>query len=349
VQPGHRQRLSRPGHRHASGGSGVKGGSVTTVTLITGDRVRVTKTASGPQATAEAAPGRTGIAFGIERRGDSTFNAYKVTPPAKRCHLVSTSFFDVPLNWRSNLEADTEGEWGYAEYLPTVRYQPGEAATLKLSTAAFTPDGEALQYGGDNLMLDFRPFNSSGPGWSSSWGHPLTGDLVLERDGVRIATASSPFNISTENASGTATYKVIMHANRQVPWSVYTPKVSGTWTFTSTAPESGERVPPFISTKVSGPFDLHGRAPAGEMFPLTVGVTGAVGGVETVTVRVSYDEGKSWVSLPVSNETGEWVAKVRHPASLTNRFVALRVVATDARGNSGGWTAYRSYQLANLG
>jgi hypothetical protein len=27
----------------------------------------------------------------------------------------------------------------------------------------------------------------------------------------------------------------------------------------------------------------------------------------------------------------------------------LRVVATDGRGNSGGWTAYRSYQLANLG
>lgn len=106
--------------------------------------------------------------------------------------------------------------------------------------------------------------------------------------------------------------------------------------------------PGTISTRVSGAFDNLGRAPAGTAFPLTLDVSGTTGGVATATVRVSYDDGATWASVPVSNATGTWVATVTHPANPASPFVPLRVVVTDQQGNSGGWTATRGVRAGRL-
>jgi hypothetical protein len=63
---------------------------------------------------------------------------------------------------------------------------------------------------------------------------------------------------------------------------------------------------------------------------------------------VSYDDGQTWATVPVSNATGQWVATVTHPDA-PGAYVSLRIIVTDRQGNSGGWTATRSYRIAKLG
>jgi hypothetical protein len=81
---------------------------------------------------------------------------------------------------------------------------------------------------------------------------------------------------------------------------------------------------------------------------LTLNISGTAGDVATATMKVSYDDGKTWTTVPVSKATGQWVATVAHP-NVTSAYVSLRVVVTDTQGNSGGWTATRSYKIAKLG
>ncbi|GAB3433432.1 S8 family peptidase [Flindersiella endophytica] len=277
---------------------------------------------------------------------------FQITMPTTRHHLVSTSVLGTPITWYSGMTAYTQtGDWAYDENLGEGRYQPGQSATVKLSTAAFSPQALGFHESDAYLGLDFGPFNSSGGGWIYTYNYPnpVQGDVVLKRDGVVISDSDDPYFVSTSQAGGTATYTAIMHASRRALWSGYVPRVSGTWTFTSTAPTDQSRSLPVISTRVSGAFDGWGRAPAGKVFPLTLNIAGTDGEVATVTVRVSYDDGKNWTTVPVGNDSGEWVADVSHPSTITNPWVSLRVIVTDTAGNSGGWTAYRSYKIANLG
>ncbi|GAB3406765.1 hypothetical protein [Flindersiella endophytica] len=282
------------------------------------------------------------MAFGFGR-------SYDMMLPATRRHLVTPKYPGGPgIDWNSGLDAYTSTDAvAYREQLlEEGAYQPGSRVRLKLGTAAFTPHAQGYHHTSGWLYVDVGPFNSSGGGWTYISTGTVTGDVVLKRNGVRIAASQDPYLVESFEELGAATYTVIMHAGRQVPWSDYAPTVSGTWTFKSSRPSSGETRLPIISTRVSGDFDSWGQAPAGQVFPLALDITGTAGEVRTVTVRVSYDDGNSWLTVPVSDASGQWVARVRHPRATGSPFVSLRVIVTDSRGNSAGWTAYRSYRIA---
>jgi hypothetical protein len=277
--------------------------------------------------------------------GFDTWNS--ATMPSTRRHLVSATAFGTPIRWSSGLQAESPpGEFAYSEYGGQTQYEAGKQYKHTMTTAAFTPQGTGVFFNYGIMGLSFGPFNSADAGEIYSPVHQ--GDIVLKRNGTVIAESTSPTGIYVQSLTGTATYTAIMHASRQVPWSGYVPKVSGTWTFKGTAPSSDMVDLPIISTAVRGDFDRWGRAPAGKAFPLTLNVTGAAGDVATATLRVSYDDGRTWTTVPVSKATGKWVATVAHP-NVSSGYVSLRVVVTDTEGNSGGWTATRSYKIAQLG
>jgi hypothetical protein len=52
-------------------------------------------------------------------------------------------------------------------------------------------------------------------------------------------------------------------------------------------------------------------------------INGAAAGVASATVRLSYDDGVTWTSIPVSNATGQWVATVRNPV-VTSGYTGRR-------------------------
>ncbi|GAB3433437.1 S8/S53 family peptidase [Flindersiella endophytica] len=278
-------------------------------------------------------------------------SAYPVKLPSARRHLASPHHMGGPLiDWATDLNANLATDTpAYFEYVEPRSYQASYPASVKLSTAAFSPQGHGIHLTDGWLGLDFGPFNSSGGGLITTSPGGSNGGITLKRNGVTVATSTNPYHISLGNTSGTATYTAIMRAGRSTPWPGYVPRVSGTWTFQSTRPADWSTALPILSTRVSGAFDLWGRAPAGRKFPLTLDVNGTAATIANATVRISYDDGKNWTAVPVNHATGEWIATVTHPAVAKSAWVSLRVVVTDSQGNTGGWTAIRSYKIANLG
>lgn len=62
-----------------------------------------------------------------------------------------------------------------------------------------------------------------------------------------------------------------------------------------------------------------------------------------MSVRVSYDDGGTWQTVPVRRVDGQWLAVLRHPAGAG--FVSLRATATDSAGNTVDQTIIRGYRL----
>ena len=94
-------------------------------------------------------------------------------------------------------------------------------------------------------------------------------------------------------------------------------------------------------------LDAHNAAPAGRSFQIPVTVRrqpGAPGAsVRSLTVDVSYDDGKTWQKAPLRRDGGGWVASVRHPAAAG--FVSLRASSTDTSGNTVTHTVVHAYRL----
>jgi hypothetical protein len=63
----------------------------------------------------------------------------------------------------------------------------------------------------------------------------------------------------------------------------------------------------------------------------------------TVRVLASFNDGKSWHQVAVSQHGGNWQAVVHDPAS---GYVALRSIVTDSHGDSTTQTIYRAYAVA---
>jgi hypothetical protein len=118
--------------------------------------------------------------------------------------------------------------------------------------------------------------------------------------------------------------------------------VSGAWTFQSGyLPEAS--VVPIVTARFSPILDDTNAAPAGHRFTIPVGIDGAVGGVRTLAVQVSYDDGVTWLPATVTESRDGWLAGVDHPAGAGH--VALRAQVTDGAGNTGQVTIIRAYHI----
>lgn len=111
------------------------------------------------------------------------------------------------------------------------------------------------------------------------------------------------------------------------------------------AAETGPVTPlPVRVVRFRPAVDAHNAAPAGQPFAVPVSVerqaraTG-YGKVTSLTVGVSYDEGRTWTAAPVVGGK----ARLRHPAGATS--VSLRTRIVDAAGNRTDQTIIRAYLL----
>jgi hypothetical protein len=65
-----------------------------------------------------------------------------------------------------------------------------------------------------------------------------------------------------------------------------------------------------------------------------------------VRLFVSYNDGATWNSTPVTNRGGgNYSATLNHPANPARQNVSIRVQATDAGGSSINQTIFRAYGL----
>ncbi|MFI0447728.1 hypothetical protein [Actinomadura sp. 6N118] len=126
--------------------------------------------------------------------------------------------------------------------------------------------------------------------------------------GEVVYTSDQPGTAHKWPAPPLGAYTLTLEANRTVPWSDLTTRQRAVIRFMVT--DSAPRPLPAISYRT--PLDARSRAQAGALQPITLAPTGSAA---APTLRVSYDDGRSWTGVPVRKSGAGWIADVRNPAS----------------------------------
>jgi subtilisin family serine protease len=233
-----------------------------------------------------------------------------------------------------------------------VKYRPGQVYRDVWHTGPFGPGLPAPQWPdqwasrtGDVIIVDL-PLYSDRAG-HAGFSRTDTARTALYRDGTLVdetdCASCGVFEVPPEPAS----YRLEVANARSV--GDLSTEVRGTWTFRS-AHVPGEDVfakLPLSVVRFAPRLDADDAAPAGRAFQIPVTVQrqpGAPGaGVRSLTVDVSYDDGKTWHKAPLRRDGRGWVASVRHPDAAG--FVSLRASTTDTSGNTATHTVVHAYRL----
>jgi hypothetical protein len=213
-----------------------------------------------------------------------------------------------------------------------------------------------LHFLADSDMFSDPGFNSPSYGGEGSAKSVVT----LTRGGT---TLKKQTRTSWEGSDPTFTYKLTsagwytlnVDARRYRPGHTYpadmlSTRSTATYRFHAD-PKKSQVAPVFVTRFDPQGLDLYNRAKPGSS--TTVNLTlqrpkqdpdAKMTSVKpkTVTVRASFDGGKTWRSLSVKQTDGKWSAVVKNPAS---GVVDLRAKVTDAAGNSSEITVYRAYAI----
>ncbi|WP_433306874.1 S8 family peptidase [Actinoplanes sp. CA-030573] len=278
--------------------------------------------------------------------GWTTFLPFKL--PFHRTEYVNT---DAPWSgdFMQQLPAvgDEFPEWLSEQTSGRVAYKPGRTYPQAWNTAVFGPNVTQPPWVGLWVSRQADHIIAVVPMFGDGAGHPggsttETDSVVLYRNGTKVGEGTD-----YDVPAGKASYRLEASSTRGAPHTLST-SVSGTWTFKSAhvAGEDFQRLP--VSTvRFSPRLDSSGAAARGCRFeiPLTVERQpgSAAGAVRSLTVQVSYDDGKTWKRAAVRGSGDHRVAIVDHPR--TAGFASLRVAATDTKGNTVSQTVLRAYAV----
>jgi hypothetical protein len=125
-------------------------------------------------------------------------------------------------------------------------------------------------------------------------------------------------------------------------------QVTAAWTFESAhVPGAPPERLPVSTVRFTPRLDANGAAPAGKTitFPVTVDRQpgSAAKPVKTLSVEVSFDDGKTWQQVKLTKQGNCWKAQIAHPDQAG--FVSLRAASTDTAGNTVEQTVIRAYQI----
>ncbi|HEX6356407.1 S8 family peptidase [Actinophytocola sp.] len=230
-----------------------------------------------------------------------------------------------------SLGKTTTMRWGVGVHgpaMPTSEYHPGDLNAVRESQ--------------DWLQFSVPMLTDHNPG---RVGYTYPGTTHLLRDGVEIGKNTNAGSGTFVNmAPGRAKYT--LRATADPMEAGLSTHINAEWTFTSEHVDDFTVIP-LLALRFAPNLDNHNAAPAGKRFtiPLYAQRNGAPtpGPVDTPTVEVSYDDGKTWQPAKVTAHRDAWKATVNHPRDA--EFVSLRSSITDADGNSQSQTIIRAYAL----
>ncbi|GAA3507382.1 hypothetical protein GCM10019017_05120 [Streptomyces showdoensis] len=167
-----------------------------------------------------------------------------------------------------------------------------------------------------------------------------TATSTLYRNGVKVAenadplTGSQPFTVDGADAE----YRLTTSVERPAGLAAASTRVEAGFTFRSRQVTATTALP--VSTvRFAAPVDLASRAP--QLAPVVVPVTvqGSASGknLTSLTVKVSYDDGKTWQVVPVRDGR----ISVKSPAK--DRGIALSAEVTDKQGNTSTLTIHNAW------
>ncbi|MGW6561426.1 S8 family peptidase [Streptomyces hydrogenans] len=270
------------------------------------------------------------------------FSAPQATPGTRTFHVSTAD----GVSWLTRFnQLGALDEWGYPafegslEMLRPKRYEAGRTYGERFNAGVFGPLlGEGMGVfrtapdpaTGEQQLVGAVPLLADGAGHvgTSLYSSATT---TLYRDGVRIAanddplSGSQPFTVS----GGDAEYRLVTSAERPAAVAGASTRIDTSFTFRSKEVAATTALP--VSTvRFAAPVDLATSAPERAWVSVPVTVQGSAAGrnLKSLTVKVSYDEGKSWQAVPV---VGGRVT-VRNPAK--GAGISLAAEVTDRQGNA---------------
>jgi hypothetical protein len=248
--------------------------------------------------------------------------------------------------WQSSLTQLHEGNAESEHSTPYRAYRPGRTHDVPLNHSVFGPtiaddwtSGGIFRIG--NLVRVSPSLFSDGAG-NEGYSAGVSGSLALYRDGELVGESPYPGG-AFEVPAGDAEYRAVVTATRPAASFDVSTAVTAEWTFRSAYVDDETPTPVSASVVRFAPkLDDANSAKAGARFvvPVSLHRDGAVERPSTLTVDVSYDEGRTWQrATTVLN----LAVVLTHPAGATS--VSLRATATSRGGDTVTQTIIRAYTL----
>ncbi|KKZ73154.1 S8 family serine peptidase [Streptomyces showdoensis] len=331
------------------------GGPVNTLATGYTKHVKANELATLKVGLGASAPGKSALVSPFAHLpGAPEGNGFSALQPAPGTRTFYVSTADG-VQWLTKFEqAGAPDEWGYPAYEGSLemalpkRYESGRTYREDFNTGVFGPLlGERRgvfrtapdPVTGEQQLVGSVPLFADGKGHvgRSPYG---TATSTLYRNGVKVAenadplTGSQPFTVDGADAE----YRLTTSVERPAGLAAASTRVEAGFTFRSRQVTATTALP--VSTvRFAAPVDLASRAP--QLAPVVVPVTvqGSASGknLTSLTVKVSYDDGKTWQVVPVRDGR----ISVKSPAK--DRGIALSAEVTDKQGNTSTLTIHNAW------
>ncbi|MCF2530369.1 S8 family serine peptidase [Yinghuangia soli] len=259
----------------------------------------------------------------------------------------------VPGTWKEYMTAAPDLGWyGVVEgkqiwEIGDLTRFPARRTTIEAwNKAAFGPQVE-VQVCDAALRVTTRPFSPSGKGHTAAHPRGLA-KVTLLRDGVELSSFTDYSGELPGLTADKAVYTLRLTARQFNEPTEADEQVDAEWTLTAQAGgcEDGEAAwLPVVRARIDGDFDLRNATRAGVPHTLRASferTDGTPVQVRDPRFEASYDGGRTWQRLP-SVPNGQGHIAVAWPPRSTSGYVALRVTARDAAGNTLTQTATHAY------
>lgn len=248
--------------------------------------------------------------------------------------------------WTANLgQRNTSGDDDDVFY-GTERarsYQAGRTYAATYNVGVFSPitgGPYGAQRDGDTLDLCVPDLadGSGHPAFSTAKRHTTVtadGSTLLDNDGDLCQTVEKLPSVP-------ARYTIRTNLTRPPGVATTTSRLTAAWTFTSSPSDSGSL--PLSTVRFHPKLTPTGTAPAGRRTTIPLSLQGpAATHLKSLTVKVSYDAGKTWSPAPVTTTHGKRTLTLTHPENA--RSVSLKSTLTDTTGNTYAVTILKAYLL----
>ncbi|MFF8805795.1 S8 family peptidase [Streptomyces omiyaensis] len=293
-----------------------------------------------------SAPGKTALASPYAHLPGAPegngFSARQAAPGVRTFHVSTAD----GVRWLTRYnQLGAPDEWGYPafeggyEMAAPKRYEAGRTYRERFNTGVLGPllgEGTGVfrtapdPATGEQRLVGAVPLLADGRGHTGASRHS-SATTTLYRDGVRVASNTDPLSGGEPFAvdGSDAAYRLVTSVERPAEVGGASTRVETSFAFRSRQVAATTSLP--VSTvRFAAPVDLATLAPARARVtvPVTVQGSAAGGNLASLSVKVSHDEGKTWLSVPVVDGR----ITVRNP--VRGGGISLFAEVTDRQGNT---------------
>ncbi|MFD5471495.1 S8 family serine peptidase [Streptomyces sp. NPDC127105] len=223
-------------------------------------------------------------------------------------------------------------------------YKGGKTYTNTFNRAVFGPhlnqDYGVFRYRNE-LYGSLPLFADSQAHWGFSKFTSV--QTTLYRNGKKVASNHDPLlgDESFDLTAGDAQYRLTTSVKRSAKVAGASTRVDASWTFRSKKPSGSSEVRlPASTLRFKATTGLDNRVPAGRTATFPVTVEGAAAGknLKSLSVWVSYNDGKTWKKVTVKKGK----ITVKNPAK--GKAVSYKAKITDKKGNVSTVAIYGAYR-----